>query len=102
MPIYHGTVDEALNVQNYHETIRQWTGLLGTCRTVVADFPRSPYTKYVFREKLQTSGGSDSWHLASPDDSCHYERRFHDAEDWHKLDGRSDDNHGGRRIRDGT
>lgn len=58
MQIYHGSVDEALNVQNYYETIKQWTGVFGyptTALSTTPNFPRSPYTKYVFGDKLQVS-----------------------------------------------
>lgn len=58
MQIYHGSADQTLNVQNYYETIKQWTGVFGYSTTPVsttADFPRSPYTKYVFGDKLQVS-----------------------------------------------
>ncbi|KAK1687395.1 Alpha/Beta hydrolase protein [Colletotrichum godetiae] len=65
MQIYHGTADEALNVQNYYETIKQWTGVFGYSATplsTTADYPRSPYTKYVFGEKLQTFLGTGVTH----------------------------------------
>lgn len=58
MQIYHGSVDETLNVQNYYETIKQWTGVFGysaTAVSTVANYPRSPYTKYVFGDKFQVS-----------------------------------------------
>lgn len=58
MQIYHGMADETLNVQNYYETIKEWTGVFGysaTPQSSTADFPRSPYTKYVFGDKLQVS-----------------------------------------------
>ena len=54
--IYHGSVDEVLNVQNYYETIKQWTGVFGystTATSTTPNFPRSPYTKYVFGDKFQ-------------------------------------------------
>ncbi|KAG6354446.1 hypothetical protein INS49_004463 [Diaporthe citri] len=56
MQIYHGSADETLNVQNYYETIKQWTGVFGYSTTAVsttANYPRSPYTKLF-------------WALASP------------------------------------
>ncbi|KAK1977728.1 PHB depolymerase family esterase [Colletotrichum cereale] len=56
MQIYHGSVDMTLYVQNYYETIKQWTGLFGYSTTPVsetANYPRSPYTKYVFGDKLE-------------------------------------------------
>ncbi|KAF4775669.1 PHB depolymerase family esterase [Colletotrichum scovillei] len=65
MQIYHGAADETLNVQNYYETIKQWTGVFGysaTPQSSVADFPRSPYTKYVFGDKLQTFLGTGVTH----------------------------------------
>ncbi|TKW49620.1 putative acetylxylan esterase A [Colletotrichum tanaceti] len=65
MQIYHGSADEALNVQNYYETIKQWTGVLGYSTTPVsetANYPRSPYTKYVFGDKLQTFLGAGVTH----------------------------------------
>lgn len=58
MQIYHGSADETLNVQNYYETIKQWTGVFGYSTTAVsttANYPRSPYTKYVFGDKFQVS-----------------------------------------------
>ncbi|KAI8170159.1 putative acetylxylan esterase A [Colletotrichum sp. SAR 10_70] len=65
MQIYHGTADEALNVQNYYETIKQWTGVFGystTPQSTTPDYPRSPYTRYVFGEKLQTFLGQGVTH----------------------------------------
>ncbi|KAK2606576.1 hypothetical protein N8I77_005316 [Diaporthe amygdali] len=65
MQIYHGSADQTLNVQNYYETIKQWTGVFGYSTTPVsttADFPRSPYTKYVFGDKLQTFLGTNVTH----------------------------------------
>lgn len=58
MQIYHGSADQTLNVQNYYETIKQWTGVFGYSATAVsttANYPRSPYTKYVFGDKFQVS-----------------------------------------------
>lgn len=58
MQIYHGSVDDVLRVQNYYETIKQWTGVFGYSTTAVsttANFPRSPYTRYVFGDKFQVS-----------------------------------------------
>ncbi|KAF4501880.1 PHB depolymerase family esterase [Fusarium agapanthi] len=57
MQIYHGSVDQVLNVQNYYETIKQWTGVFGYStnpQSSTPDFPRSPYTRYTFGDKLQT------------------------------------------------
>ncbi|OLN91606.1 putative acetylxylan esterase A 2 [Colletotrichum chlorophyti] len=65
MQIYHGSADEALNVQNYYETIKQWTGVFGystTARSTVPNYPRSPYTKYVFGDKLETFLGTGVSH----------------------------------------
>jgi acetylxylan esterase len=56
MQIYHGSADEVLDAQNYYETIKQWTGVFGcstTPQSTTPSFPRSPYTKYVFGDKLQ-------------------------------------------------
>lgn len=56
MQIYHGTDDQILNVQNYYETIKQWTGVLGYSTTPIStevNIPRSPYTKFTFGDKLQ-------------------------------------------------
>lgn len=56
MQIYHGTDDQILNVQNYYETIKQWTGVLGYSTTPIStevNVPRSPYTKFTFGDKLQ-------------------------------------------------
>ncbi|KAH6879503.1 Alpha/Beta hydrolase protein [Thelonectria olida] len=65
MQIYHGSDDQVLNVQNYYETIKQWTGVMGYSTTPISNevnFPRSPYTKYVFGDKLQTFLGSGISH----------------------------------------
>ncbi|KAJ0284380.1 hypothetical protein COL940_004182 [Colletotrichum noveboracense] len=110
MQIYHGTADEALNVQNYYETIKQWTGVFGystTPQSTTPDYPRSPYTRYVFGEKLQTFLGQGvthsidvfpeedlKWFGFTPDDN--------DAADEHDLDSEIDDDDGGRRVRIGT
>ncbi|KAJ3962328.1 hypothetical protein N0V92_000900 [Colletotrichum tropicale] len=98
MQIYHGTADEALNVQNYYETIKQWTGVFGystTPQSTTPDYPRSPYTRYVFGEKLQVSlGKPGDLDGRKPDDD--------DAADEHHFDGEIDDDDGGRRVRDGT
>ncbi|WZH42049.1 Alpha/Beta hydrolase protein [Fusarium acuminatum] len=65
MQIYHGSVDEVLNVQNYYETIKQWTGVFGYSTEPVSttpNFPRSPYTRYVFGDKLQSFLGQGVTH----------------------------------------
>ncbi|KAJ3540204.1 hypothetical protein NM208_g5158 [Fusarium decemcellulare] len=65
MQIYHGSADEILNAQNYYETIKQWTGVFGystTPQSTTPNFPRSPYTKYVFGDKLQTFLGEGVSH----------------------------------------
>ncbi|KPM45206.1 Acetylxylan esterase A [Neonectria ditissima] len=65
MQIYHGSDDQTLDAQNYYETIKQWTGVFGystTPTSTVIDFPRSPYTQYVFGDKLQTFLGSGISH----------------------------------------
>ncbi|KAK2035559.1 PHB depolymerase family esterase [Colletotrichum zoysiae] len=65
MQIYHGSLDTTLYVQNYYETIKQWTGLFGYSTTPVSetpDYPRSPYTKYVFGDKLETFLGNGVTH----------------------------------------
>ncbi|KAH7324131.1 PHB depolymerase family esterase [Stachybotrys elegans] len=65
MQIYHGSVDEVLNVQNYHETVKQWTGVLGypsTPESTTPNYPRSPYTKYVYGDRLQTFLGNGITH----------------------------------------
>ncbi|KAJ0311243.1 hypothetical protein COL516b_001948 [Colletotrichum fioriniae] len=106
MQIYHGMADETLNVQNYYETIKEWTGVFGysaTPQSSTADFPRSPYTKYVFGDKLQVSFdalNTDTGQLFSCcDGSRDNEPCIYDAADFHSG---SDDDHGSRRIRDGT
>ncbi|KAF7556044.1 hypothetical protein G7Z17_g1727 [Cylindrodendrum hubeiense] len=65
LQIYHGTDDQILNAQNYYETIKQWTGVLGystTAASTEVNVPRSPYTKYTFGDKLQTFLGSGITH----------------------------------------
>ncbi|KAK1970211.1 PHB depolymerase family esterase [Colletotrichum sublineola] len=65
MQIYHGSLDTTLYVQNYYETIKQWTGLFGYTTTPVSEtpnYPRSPYTKYVFGDKLETFLGNGVTH----------------------------------------
>ncbi|KKY39675.1 putative acetyl xylan esterase [Diaporthe ampelina] len=65
MQIYHGSADETLNVQNYYETIKQWTGVLGystTALSTTANYPRSPYTRYVFGDKFQAFLGTGVSH----------------------------------------
>ncbi|RBR14225.1 hypothetical protein FVER53590_07730 [Fusarium verticillioides] len=65
MQIYHGSVDQVLNVQNYYETIKQWTGVFGYStnpQSTTPNFPRSPYTKYTFGDKLQTFLGQGVTH----------------------------------------
>ncbi|KAL2278816.1 hypothetical protein FJTKL_14155 [Diaporthe vaccinii] len=57
--------DETLNVQNYYETIKQWTGVFGYSTTAIsttANDPRSPYTKYVFGDKFQAFLGTGVSH----------------------------------------
>jgi acetylxylan esterase len=61
MQIYHGSLDDVLYPQNYYETIKQWTGVFGypsTALSTTPNYPKSPYTKYVFGDKLQVSGTS--------------------------------------------
>ncbi|KAK1593418.1 PHB depolymerase family esterase [Colletotrichum navitas] len=65
MQIYHGSLDTTLYVQNYYETIKQWTGLFGYSTTPASEtpnYPRSPYTKYVFGDKLETFLGNGVTH----------------------------------------
>ncbi|KAH7002762.1 Alpha/Beta hydrolase protein [Fusarium venenatum] len=65
MQIYHGSADEVLNSQNYYETIKQWTGIFGystVSKSTTPNIPRSPYTKYVFGDKLQTFLGQGITH----------------------------------------
>ncbi|KAF5026245.1 hypothetical protein F66182_1676 [Fusarium sp. NRRL 66182] len=65
MQIYHGSADDVLNVQNYYETIKQWTGVFGysaTPESTTPNFPRAPYTKYVYGDKLQTFLGQGVTH----------------------------------------
>lgn len=64
MQIYHGSVDEVLNVQNYYETAKQWTGVFGYSiepKSTTPNIPRSPYSKYVFGDKLQVPQITDSF-----------------------------------------
>jgi acetylxylan esterase len=65
MQIYHGANDETLNSQNYYETIKQWTGIFGypsTAQSTTPNYPKSPYTKYVFGDKLQAFLGAGITH----------------------------------------
>lgn len=58
MQIYHGTADSTLNVQNYYETIKQWSGIFGyssTPKSTTQNFPRSPFKREIFGDKLQVS-----------------------------------------------
>jgi acetylxylan esterase len=58
MQIYHGSVDEILNVQNHYETIKQWTGIFGystTATSTTPNYPRSPYTRSIFGDRFQVS-----------------------------------------------
>ncbi|KNB16429.1 hypothetical protein FOXG_14796 [Fusarium oxysporum f. sp. lycopersici 4287] len=50
---------------NYYETIKQWTGVFGYSaepKSTTANVPRSPYTRYVFGDKLQTFLGQGITH----------------------------------------
>jgi len=65
MQIYHGSVDEILNVQNHYETIKQWTGVFGystTATSTTPNYPRSPYTRSIFGDRFQAFLGSGVTH----------------------------------------
>ncbi|KAI1484646.1 acetylxylanesterase aceA [Biscogniauxia mediterranea] len=60
MRIYHGSADTTLYPQNYHETIKQWTGIFGytdTPREMFVNDPASPYTRYVYGENVEGAYG---------------------------------------------
>ncbi|KAF5629194.1 putative acetylxylan esterase [Fusarium sp. NRRL 25303] len=63
--IYHGTADPTLNVQNYYEEIKQWTGIFGYSsnpQSSTPNTPASPYTRQVFGEKFQAFLGQGIGH----------------------------------------
>ncbi|KAF5671256.1 acetylxylan esterase [Fusarium heterosporum] len=63
--VYHGTADPTLNVQNYYESIKQWSGIFGyssTPKSTTANFPRSPFKREIFGDKLQGFLGSGVGH----------------------------------------
>ncbi|KAJ4005027.1 hypothetical protein NW752_011541 [Fusarium irregulare] len=65
MQIYHGTADSTLNVQNYYETIKQWSGIFGyssTPTSTTQNFPRSPFKREIFGDKLQGFLGNGQGH----------------------------------------
>ncbi|OBS22541.1 hypothetical protein FPOA_08878 [Fusarium poae] len=77
MQIYHGTADPTLNVQNYYETIKQWTGVFGysaTPKSTTNNFPRSPYKREVFGDKLETFLGNGVTHAVDhfPDEDLKF------------------------------
>ncbi|CEF87325.1 hypothetical protein SNK03_012901 [Fusarium graminearum] len=77
MQIYHGTADPTLNVQNYYEEIKQWTGVFGysaTPKSTTNNFPRSPYKREVFGDKLETFLGTGVTHAVDhfPDEDLKF------------------------------
>ncbi|RKL12182.1 putative acetylxylan esterase A [Fusarium oxysporum] len=63
--IYHGTADPTLNVQNYYEEIKQWTGVFGYSsnpQSSTPNTPASPFTRQVFGEKFQAFLGQGITH----------------------------------------
>ncbi|KAI0505683.1 putative acetyl xylan esterase [Xylaria bambusicola] len=65
MRIHHGTADTTLNVQNYYETIKQWTGVFGystTASKTYPNMPASPYTRYIFGPNVEGVLGSGVTH----------------------------------------
>ncbi|KAM0189168.1 hypothetical protein ACHAPI_010187 [Fusarium lateritium] len=77
MQIYHGTTDPTLNVQNYYETIKQWTGVFGyssTPQSTTQNFPRSPYKREIFGDKLQAFLGTGVTHAVDhfPDEDLKF------------------------------
>ncbi|KAI2626394.1 putative acetyl xylan esterase [Xylaria nigripes] len=68
MRIHHGTADTTLYVQNYYETIKQWTGIFGYSTTPTATYPNtpaSPYTRYVFGPNVEGVLGEGIPHSVS-------------------------------------
>lgn len=64
MRIHHGDSDTTIYPQNYHETIKQWTGVFGYSTTPIATYPNSPaspYTRYVFGPNVEGVFGKVSF-----------------------------------------
>lgn len=65
LQIYHGDNDEILDFTNYRETIKLWTGIFGyddIPDMVREDDPVSPFTKYVYGDRLQGIVGAGVSH----------------------------------------
>ncbi|KAI1174662.1 Alpha/Beta hydrolase protein [Nemania sp. FL0916] len=59
MQIFHGTVDETLNYQNFKEEVKEWNAVLGYSQTPTSTTPNTPvsnWTKYVY--------GANNWFQA--------------------------------------
>ncbi|KAI1158863.1 Alpha/Beta hydrolase protein [Nemania serpens] len=59
MQIFHGTVDETLNYQNFKEEVKEWNAVLGYSQTPTTTTPNTPvanWTKYVY--------GANNWFQA--------------------------------------
>ncbi|KAJ2902902.1 putative acetylxylan esterase A [Zalerion maritima] len=57
LQVYHGDSDDVLDFNNYHETIKLWTGIFGydyeSPVEVLEGDPDEGFTKYVYGNKLQ-------------------------------------------------
>ncbi|KAF9767570.1 hypothetical protein IL306_015243, partial [Fusarium sp. DS 682] len=63
--IYHGTADTTLNVQNFYEEIKQWTGVFGYSsnpQSTSPNTPGSPFTRQVFGDKFRAFLGQGIGH----------------------------------------
>lgn len=56
MAIWHGSVDTALNTQNYYEAIKQWTNVFGVSQnatSVTENWPIEGWTRSEFGENVE-------------------------------------------------
>jgi hypothetical protein len=66
MQIYHGDVDNILNINSYNESIKEWSGVFGypsTPSNALNNNPGSRLTKYIYGDRLQGIWGHGFGHV---------------------------------------
>jgi acetylxylan esterase len=66
MQIFHGDVDQTLNIASYNESIKEWSGLFnysGVATQTLNNTPGPKLTKYIYGERLQGIWGHGIGHV---------------------------------------
>jgi acetylxylan esterase len=66
MQVFHGDVDQTLNINSFNESIKEWSGIFGysgnPIQTINND-PASRLTKYIYGDRLQGIWGHGFGHV---------------------------------------